>query len=144
MSCSRTEIDSPRYIDNEMTLEERKEYERHLSVCEDCREAVQRFKELKSITGRLKMKDPTDEFWESYWRSIYRRMERRIAWIFIAIGSAMFLIYAAYQIIRSFKELTWDKVALALVLVGVLLLLISVIRERVHQYKVDRYKDVKR
>ena len=114
MTCARTEVDSPRYVDDEMTPEEREEYEKHLSVCEDCREAVKRFEELKSITGRLRMKDPTDEFWESYWKSIYRRMERRIAWIFIAIGSAMFLVYAAYQIIRSFNELTWEKVALPL------------------------------
>ncbi len=144
MSCPRTEIDALRYVDGVMSAEEMKDFESHISTCMDCREAVRRFEELKSITGRLKMRDPTDEFWDSYWKSLYRRMERRVAWIFIAIGAVMFLLYAAYEIIRSFNEFTWEKVALALVLIGVLLLLISVVRERVHQYRIDRYKNVKR
>jgi predicted anti-sigma-YlaC factor YlaD len=144
MSCERTEHDALRYIDGEMSGEEAADFEAHLSNCKDCRGTVQRFKELKSITGRLKMKDPTDEFWDSYWKSLYRRMERRVAWIFIAIGGVMFVAYAVYEIIRSFNEFTWDKVALAFVMIGVLLLLISVVRERMHQYRVDRYKDVER
>jgi len=144
MTCLRSEIDPMRYLDGVMSPREREEFERHLEVCKDCAETVRRFEELDKITRRVKMKDPTDEFWQSYWKSLYRRIERRVAWIFILIGTAIFAVYAVYETIRSFKELTWDKIAAVFILIGVLLLIISVVRERYHQYKVDRYKDIKR
>jgi len=144
MRCGRTELDSIRYIDNEMTQEERAEYEEHLLSCDECRRTVERFKELKALTGRVRMKDPTDEFWEDYWKSLYRRMERRVAWIFIIIGAVIFFAYALYEIFISFREFTLDKAGIAFVLAGIILLLISVIRERVHGYRVDRYRDIQR
>ena len=137
-------MDSQRYVDGIMSPGERDEFEKHLEECSDCRESVLRLSRLVKITRRIKMKDPTDEFWQVYWKSLYRRTERRIAWIFILIGTAMIALYAAYEVIRSFRELTWTNLAVVFVLVGVVLLIISVIRERYHQYKVDRYKDVKR
>lgn len=127
-----------------MSPGEREEFKRHLESCEDCTRTVQRFEELGRITRRVKMRDPTDEFWQTYWKSLYRRMERRVAWIFILIGTVIFSVYAIYEMIRSFGDLTLEKVAAAFILIGVLLLLVSVVRERCHQYKVDRYKDVKR
>ena len=106
MTCSRIETDGMRYIDGEMSPQDRAEYERHLENCAECRRSLEGFSGLQTLTGRIKMKDPTDEFWEVYWKSLYRRIERRIAWA--------------------------------------VLLLISVIRERVHHHKVDRYKDIER
>ncbi|MCK4236292.1 MAG: sigma-70 family RNA polymerase sigma factor [Candidatus Krumholzibacteria bacterium] len=112
--------------------------------CDECREALESFSELRALTGRIKMKDPTDEFWEGYWKSIYRRIERKTAWIFIIAGALMLIAYEVYRATLSFGKVTFEKVALVLFIVGAVLLLISVVRERVHQYKTDRYKDIER
>ena len=144
MACLRIESDGMRYLDGEMRDDERVEFEKHLEVCDSCRGNMQRFQELQSLTRRIKMKDPTDAFWEKYWKSMYRRAERSIAWIFFIAGGLMLVLYGLYQVIPTFKRITFEKVALVVFLLGAVLLLVSVIRERIHQYKVDRYKDIQR
>jgi predicted anti-sigma-YlaC factor YlaD len=144
MTCSRIETDGMRYIDGEMTPHDRAEYERHLERCDDCRRSLEDFGGLQSLTRRIKMKDPTDEFWEVYWKSLYRRLERRIAWIIMLIGAIMLIVYQLYQAASNFGRITFEKVALVLFAAGAAMLLISVVRERVHHYKVDRYKDIER
>ena len=138
------EIDCMKYFDGEMNERDRADFERHLDGCAKCRGILQDFQELKSLTGRIKMRDPTDEFWDGYWRSLYRRIERKAGWLFIILGAAMLVTYGAYRIVQSFGTITFEKVAIAVFLIGVVLLLISVIRERIHQHKTDPYKKVKR
>jgi predicted anti-sigma-YlaC factor YlaD len=144
MSCMRMESDGMRYLDGEMSPAERSEFEEHIERCETCRRSLVRFRELQSLTRRVKMKDPTDEFWESYWKSIYRRLERKTAWIFIIVGAAMLIGYELYRTVASFGKITFEKIALVIFIIGALLLLVSIIRERLHQYKVDRYRDIER
>jgi anti-sigma factor RsiW len=138
------ETDGMRYLDGEMPERERADFERHVEACESCRESLRGFKELESVTRRITMKDPADEFWEKYWKSIYRRVERKTAWIFIIAGTIMLVGFTLYQSIRSFGEITFEKFALVVFIIGAVLLLLSVIRERYHQYKTDRYKDIQR
>lgn len=138
------EHDGMRYLDGEMPSEERLEFERHLEECETCRRSFESFRELQSLTRRVKMKDQTDEFWESYRKSLYRRLERSIAWVLIIVGAVMFAGYALYQAFGSFGKLTFEKLALVVFAVGALLLLVSVIRERLHQYRGDKYSKIDR
>jgi anti-sigma factor RsiW len=138
------EHDGMRYLDGEMPPEERLEFEKHLEGCEACRRSFEGFQELQSLTRRIKMKDQTDEFWENYRKSLYRRLERCIAWIFIVVGAVMFAGYALYQAVGSFGRLTFEKLALIVFAVGALLLLVSVIRERLHQYRGDKYSKIDR
>ena len=144
MACLRIESDGMRYLDGEMRDDERVEFEKHLEECDSCRGNMERFRELQSLTRRVKMKDPTDAFWESYWRSIYRRLERSVGWIFIIAGGLMLVVYGLYQVIPTFRQITFEKVAIVVFVLGVVMLLVSVIRERIHQHKVDRYKDIQR
>ena len=144
MTCSRMETDGMRYLDGEMSDSERVVFERHIEQCGECREVLKDLRKLQTLTGRIKMKDPTDEFWEDYWKSIYRRIERRTAWIFIIAGALMLIAYELYRSVLSFGKITFEKVALVLFVVGGILLIVSVVRERAHQYKTDRYKDVER
>jgi anti-sigma factor RsiW len=133
-----------RYLDEEMSGEERREFERHITECDECRIAVGEFRELQALTRRITMKDPTDEFWEGYWKSIYRRLERRFAWWFVIIGAVMLLSNVLYKVLQDFGRLTFEKLAVVVFIVGAVLLLISVVRERIHQRKTDKYKDIQR
>lgn len=133
-----------KYLDGEMSGSERTEFERHLEGCEECRSALRDFQELDTVAGRMRIMDPTDKFWDSYWKSIYHRLERKTAWVLFITGLLMILGYGIYKTVVSFKGLTFENVAAALVLIGGILLLVSIIRERMHQYKSDPYKDIKR
>lgn len=144
MTCSRVESDGMRYLDGELSAEERSAFEKHIEHCETCRRSLEQFRELQSLTRRVKMKDPTDEFWELYWKSIYRRLERKTAWLFMIAGAIMLVGYELYRAVVSFGKITFDKVALVVLAIGAVLLLVSVVRERLHQYKVDRYRNIER
>ncbi len=138
------EHDGMRYIDGEMDDAKRVAFEEHLGVCDDCRRALEELREVNRLTGSITMKDPQDEFWDLYWKSIYRRLERKTAWIFMIAGIAMLVGYELYRAFSSFGRITFQKVALIVFIVGAALLLVSVVRERIHQYKSDPYRDVKR
>jgi anti-sigma factor RsiW len=144
MACSRFESDGMRYLDGEMSAEERLAFERHGADCNECGEQLKQFTELDTMTRRITMKDPTDEFWERYWKSIYRRIERKTAWVCIIAGLAMLVAFALHEAMQSLRVITFEKIAFLLVAIGGVLLLISLIRERFHQYRVDPYRDVKR
>lgn len=144
MTCSRMEHDGMRYLDGEMPPQERLGFEKHLEQCEACRRSFESFRELQSLTRRVKMKDPTDEFWEKYCKSLYRRLERKTAWVFIIVGAIMLIGYELYRAVVSFGKITFEKAALAVFAAGALLLFVSVIRERIHQYRGDRYRNIDR
>ncbi|HUV36476.1 MAG TPA: zf-HC2 domain-containing protein [Patescibacteria group bacterium] len=144
MTCPRMEHDGMRYIDGEMTGGERAAFERHLDECGDCRRTLGELGEVNRLTESIMIKDPQDEFWALYWKSIYRRLERKTAWIFMIAGIGMLVGYELYRAFSSFGRVTFQKIALIVFIVGVVLLLVSVVRERIHQYRSDPYRDVKR
>jgi len=133
-----------RYLDGEMTAEERAEYEEHLSSCGECRQALDELGKVERLTGMMKIRDPQDDFWESYWKRLFRRLERKTGWLLLIAGAALVLLYGLYRGIAGFGEITFIKVVSVAAAAGFVILLISVIRERVHQYRTDRYKDVER
>ena len=90
------------------------------------------------------MKDQTDQFWENYRKSLYRRLERKTAWIFIIVGAVMLVTYEVYRAVSSFGRITFEKAALVILGVGAMLLLVSVVRERLHQYRGDKYSKIDR
>jgi anti-sigma factor RsiW len=142
--CPRFEGEGMKYIDGEMSAVERAEFERHCAGCASCRRELDSFTRLDALAGRVKMVDPTDAFWERYWRSVYRRVERKTAWVLMLAGAVMIAVYALRQAIESFHRVTFETIAVLLFAAGFVLLLVSLIRERCHQYKNDPYKDVKR
>jgi predicted anti-sigma-YlaC factor YlaD len=144
MTCSHMESDGMRYIDGEMTDEERAAFEQHLEACDDCRRAMRELGEVNRLTRSITMKDPQDEFWEHYWKSIYRRLERKAAWIFVVVGICMIVGYELTRAVQNFGRITFQKVALVVFLIGIIMLVVSVVRERLHQYRSDPYRDVKR
>lgn len=144
MACVRFETDGMRYLDGEMSAEEASAFERHCAECADCRRQRKQFMELETMTRRIAMKDPSDEFWDRYWSGIYRRIERKAAWVFIIIGVTMLVAFALHEAIQSLRVITFEKIAVLLVAIGGALLLLSLIRERIHAYRVDPYRNVKR
>ena len=142
--CPRFDGDGMRYIDDEMSGDERAAFERHCAECDSCRLELASFTKLDALTRRVKMEDPTDAFWERYWKSVYRRIERKTAWVLMIAGAVMLVAFALHEAIRSLRVITFEKIAVLLFAAGVVLLLVSLIRERFHQYRMDPYRDVKR
>ena len=136
------------YLDNELTDEQRRQFEEHLAGCGECAGELEEFKKLKAITDEVTLVEPEDRMWQEYWDGIYNRIERGVGWIILSIAGILLVIYGGFKII---EELIKDpdvetifKIGLLALIAGLAILFVSVLRERLYFWKKDRYKDVRR
>lgn len=136
------------YLDDELSDEQRRQFEEHLAGCPDCAGELEEFKKLKAITDEVALVEPEDRIWQDYWSNIYNRIERGIGWIMFSVAAIALAIYCGF---RAIEELIRDtgvevalKVGLLALIAGLAILFVSALRERLYFWKRDRYKDVKR
>jgi len=137
------------YIDGELDGAPLARLEDHLSVCVACRAEEEAYRRLGRVTesalsdevaSRLGTRDP--------WTSIYSGIERGFGWLLFGFG---LLLLGTYGIWQFFYEFLLDssvsfvvRLGVATVSGGSLLLLVSVIRERLRSYRSERYREVQR
>ena len=136
------------YLDDELSAEQRRQFEEHLAGCPDCAGELEEFKKLKAITDEVALVEPEDRIWQDYWSNIYNRIERGIGWIMFSVAAVALAIYCGF---RAIEELIRDtgvevalKVGLLALIAGLAILFVSVMRERLYFWKRDRYKEVRR
>ncbi len=136
------------YIDNELSPDESRDFEIHLEGCADCRKELESFQKLQEVTGAMKYADIPEQVWEGYWSSLYKRMERGVAWIFISIAAIVMLCFGSYHIFIDFFLNTeapiWLRIGVGFGMIGFIVLLVSILRERLFAKKRDRYDEVTR
>ena len=137
------------YMDGELAPGERQEFEQHLAGCRECSAELDGFRKLKEVTDMVRFGEPEDRVWEFYWRGIYNRIERGVGWILASVGAALLLAFGAFKLVE--KLLTdptvslMVKIGVSALLLGVVFLLVSLVRERIFGLKHDRYsREVKR
>jgi len=133
-----------RLLDGELSAEEKAQYEKHVRECDACRDELKSLGRIVGFTDELRLRTPDDEFWDGYWDSVYRRSERGLGFLFVIIGVVALLGYAIVQAVRSPNFLTYEGISGAVILVGLLVIFISVARERYHESRNDPYKGVRR
>jgi hypothetical protein len=133
-----------RLLDDELSLEERLQYQAHVRECDVCRRELDSLGRVVKLTGELKLRVSDDAFWAGYWESIYHRTERHLGFLFLAGGVVMLLLYLLYRALRSPQLWTYEGVSIAVILLGLIVLFISVARERYHEHKNDPYREVER
>ncbi len=136
-------------LDEELSSKEEGELRLHVKECEECRRELEEFTEMKGVISKMKYKEAPDEIWDKYWSKVYNRLERGLSWILISIGAIILLFYGGFKAVESLvKDPTlavFLKVAILLLLAGLIVLFVSVVRERIFTYKKDKYaKEVKR
>jgi anti-sigma factor RsiW len=135
-------------LDGELAPAEEAEWAELLSGDESLREEWNRMRRIKEVTQEMAIKSPPDHMWSEYWTSVYRRLERGAAWVFVSLGSIVLIAYGAWKAIEDLiadAALPWFIKAAILVLgLGLVILAVSVVREKVFVAKSDPFKDVER
>jgi anti-sigma factor RsiW len=135
-------------LDGELPSQERAELERLLEEDAGLREEWSRLEKVKEATKEMKYVEPPDEVWDNYWVSVYNRLERGVGWVLISIGALVLIGWAAWHAVGALLAETdlpgFIKVAVFVVIMGALILLVSVIREKLFTRRSDRYKGVQR
>jgi len=136
------------YVDGELTPDQVVEFERHLAVDPELQKELDAFRTLKEVTGAVKYADIPESVWEGYWTGLYRRLERGTGWILLSISAILFLAIGAFCLCQDFfmnpDKPILLKIAVGTGILGLLVLIVSVIRERLFAYHRDRYKEVTR
>ena len=136
------------YLDEELSAEQIRRFEEHLATCKQCSSQLQEFRQLKAITDQMTLIEPEDRLWQQYWDGIYNRVERGIGWIIFSVAAILLTIYGGF---KAIEDLITDptvglllKVAMLALLVGLAILFVSVLRERIFFWSKDRYRNVRR
>ncbi len=135
-------------LDGELSPFERNELQDLLNSFPDLIREIDSFRQLKEVTNPMTLKKADPEIWETYWYNIYNRIERSIAWFIFALGAGILIVYgigeAMSGIWRDPDISVIIKIGLFGALLGVVLLLISVLREKLFVRRNERYKEVQR
>ena len=107
------------------------------------------FKKIKEVTESMQFIELPDSYWEGYWQGIYRRTERTFAWILLSIGLIVLLGYSAFVGLSGLYANPGVsmivKVGVSAAALGVIIMMVSMGRERLFARKHERYdKEVER
>jgi hypothetical protein len=135
-------------LDGEINDDERSELAGYLMKYPELEEEFKDFKNLKEMTMNVNYTPPPHSVWDTYWLGVYNKLERGIGWILFSLGAAVLLIYGLYSMIESIlvdvEIVWWMKIAIFSTIAGAVILLVSVIREKVFLHKSERYKDIQK
>lgn len=136
------------FIDKELSTKEMLEIKKLIDREKLYRDKYNELMKLKEVTSDMKFKKLPDMYWDEYWHHIYNRIERGISWILISIGTIIVIFFALWGFVN---ELITDqqlnpilKIGILILLLGAIILLISVIREKLMVRRLDKYREVER
>ncbi len=135
-------------IDGEISPAETRELQAFLESHPEQRSELEMFQQLKEDTSKMKKHLLPEMAWDDYWRHLYNRLERGISWVLISIGAIIVLGYGAFEVVSEFLADTSTppllKAGISVLVLGGVILLVSVIREKIILRKHDKYKEIQR
>lgn len=133
--------DLMRYLDGEMTPEERIQVESALARSTELQRELALFRALKTEIQGLSFHPAT--YRTSVWDRVNTHVNRPMGWILLLGGLAAWMTYGVYVFATSSVP-PWEKLWTGAIAIGILMLLASVIWERLRDWETDPYKDVHR
>ena len=107
------------------------------------------FRRIKEVTDGMRFKELPDSYWSGYWTNLYRRLERGLGWMLLSTGAVVLLAFAGtIGLSRFYSDPAIHivvKIGVSLAGLGCIIMMVSVLRERLFARKHERYeKEVER
>lgn len=131
-------------LDGELTPEENRQANDHLTRCAACRTEYEQLRETTGKLSAITFTEPDDAVLARVWKSPFSRLARNTSLVLIIGGYAGLIGYALFELLTSGKEELPAKLGVAAIVLGFLILLVQLIRERIQTYKTDPYKEIER
>lgn len=131
------------YLDGELTQGEAQRVRVHLEDHPESRRLLEEMAAMRDAALSTRLPVPDDDQWDPAPRGPLSRMSRRIGWLLVLVWMAATVTLG----VRGWwtADAPWTVKAFAVVAVGgPLLLLVSVLVDRLRVMKTDRYRRVKR
>jgi anti-sigma factor RsiW len=133
--------DLMRYLDGEVSPEEREQIDETLQRSTELQRELAVFQAMKNDLRDLSF--APQAVTGSVWDQVNRRLARPLGWVFLVAGVAAWMVYGGFLFFTSAAD-PIEKMATSAVGIGVLLLLATVIWERYQDWLTDPYRDVHR
>lgn len=128
------------YLDGELDAEASRRMEALLAEDPAFR---REFEEMKTLvvgtSAAFNVDDPPDEVWDTFLDRVYNRLERRSGWFFFLAGLIGVTLYGIYAFIVYDWGPALVKLGAAAIVIGLVVLFVSVLRQRLEAAKTDRY-----
>ncbi len=148
MDCPQANILISGKLDGELTVEQERELNEHLKTCEKCRIEYDEMKKLKEVTEKMQFADLPDKHWAGYWNGVYNNIERGIGWTLFSAGAIILVCIGLWGMLNEFflndSVPLLHRFGVGALLAGGVVLLVSILRERLFARKNERYDEVER
>jgi hypothetical protein len=135
-------------LDGELSAAERTELDRSLARDPELKREWERLRRVKEVTDTMKLRRPPEEVWGTYWQSVYNRLERGFGWILVSVGTIVLLAFGLWEGVGALLDdaqlPAFVKVAIFAASFGLVVLLFSVIREKLFVRRRDPYREIER
>jgi hypothetical protein len=135
-------------VDGELDETEASRVRGHLESCPDCQATFSEQTKVKEVANTMKFKKLPEYYWDEYWQHIYNRIERSAAWIFTSVGAIIVLSFSAWYFVDAIlanKELNiYFKAGIFLLAIGLVILGVSTLREKLMVKRIDKYRGIER
>jgi len=136
-------------VDGVASPEEERSLAAAIREDEKWKDELKAFRHIKEVTDQIRFKELPDTYWSGYWTGVYRRLERGLGWLLTSLGVMFLLGFAGY---KGLTGLYSDpnlplvvKIGVSLAGLGIIIMTVSVLRERLFARKHERYeKEVER
>lgn len=113
-------------------------FQRELEAC----------RQAKNLMIMTTQQEPPDAVWAAYWSGVYNRMERKLGWLLFYAGALPIILYVLYgfmeQLLADAALPIWVRIAALIAVAGLVVLFVSLVRERLHLHRNERYREIER
>lgn len=130
-------------IDGELTQQERQRVQLHCNSCGACAASLVELRSLRQRVGNARLSDVGEDKWRELMNESSVKTTRGIGWLLLIGGILLGVGAGVIEILSSESTMTLtEKLIVGGVYGGLLLLFLSVLRQRLIERKSDKYKDV--
>ena len=128
------------YLDGELSDSDRRKLEGYLSEHPSLRKEFEAMNRIVIGTSESLAQDmPPQEVWDTFSDRLYNRLERKTGWLIFILGVTAITLYSIYLFITQPWSSAVIKTLIAVPILGLTILFISVLRQRLLVAKTDRY-----
>ena len=131
-------------MDNELTEDESIRLNEHMIRCASCREEFEQLRKTSSKLDGIDIRKPDKGIVEKAWRSPYSKLTKNFGILLVVAGWLAMILYGAYEFLVTKETESIPKYAFVVILVGIIILFIAVLRDRIRSYGNDPYKEVEK
>jgi predicted anti-sigma-YlaC factor YlaD len=132
------------YLDGELTQQESQRVDVHVRECPRCRAVLDDFRQLRGDIKDLGYPEPKEAEWSRVMAGFTFKATRGLGWLLWIGGAVVLVAYGIYAFATDDTVKAFERVVVLAVLLGVMLVFVTVLAERLSSYKHDKYKDIQK